>query len=213
MGDKAFFTEEEAQALEAGAVAHWERAAQPGGARTMPLPPGSRMVGYNAAWNDLRNKMPYTRRTSMVTSPGDGRVPLSPVAAARRDELNARKYEAAEYLSPYERCITRGVPGSWLPNTYNTGHHVLQVPGYVVIVYEMMRDVRIIPIDGRPHLTPAITTWMGDFPRPLGRRDAGCRDDELQQGGLDLSQSEQRTDPRGAGHGRPEGNGAFHPDR
>ena len=162
MGDKAFFTEEEAEALKQHALDQRARAAEPGGTRTVPLPPGSRMAGYNAAWNDLRNKLSYTRRTSMVTSPADGRVPLSPGAATRRDGMNARKYDAVQHLSPYERCITRGVPGSWLPNTYNTGQHILQIPGYVVIMYEMMRDIRIIPVDDRPHLTARIGQWMGD---------------------------------------------------
>jgi hypothetical protein len=65
-------------------------------------------------------------------------------------------------MSVYSRCITRGVPGSWLPNTYNTGHYIVQVPGYVVIMYEMMRDVRIIPLGDRPHVSPKVGLWMGD---------------------------------------------------
>ena len=65
-------------------------------------------------------------------------------------------------MSPYSRCITRGMPGSMLPNTYNAGNHILQIPGYLVILYEMVREPRIIPLDGRPHVDAKITQWMGD---------------------------------------------------
>ena len=45
---------------------------------------------------------------------------------------------------------------------YNHGLQILQVPGYVVIHYESMHDVRFIPLDGRPHLPGNIRLWNGD---------------------------------------------------
>jgi hypothetical protein len=49
-----------------------------------------------------------------------------------------------------------------LPSAYNNNYQILQTPGYVVIFIEMIHDVRIIPLDGRPHLPGHIRQWMGD---------------------------------------------------
>ena len=49
-----------------------------------------------------------------------------------------------------------------MPGFYNHNYHILQSPGYVVIALEMLHDVRIIPVDGRPHLRPEIDQWLGD---------------------------------------------------
>ena len=62
--------------------------------------------------------------------------------------------------TPWQRCITRGVPGNMFP-TYNTGHLFLQTPGYVVIASEMIHVSRIIPIDGRPAPPSAVRQWDG----------------------------------------------------
>ena len=66
-----------------------------------------------------------------------------------------------ENMSVYSRCITRGVPGTMFPQAYNNGYQILQIPGFVVIRAEMMH-VRIIPLDGTPHVSPKIDGWMGD---------------------------------------------------
>ena len=162
LGDKAFYTEDEAAALVERALERRVRSIAPGSRRTVPLPPGSAIAGYNGFWTDPRATMVHTRRTSMVVNPDTGRAPLRPETEARRDAVLASRTDSHQNMSLYSRCITRGVPGSWLPNTYNTGHYILQVPGYVVIMYEMMRDVRIIPIDDRPHVSSTIGLWMGD---------------------------------------------------
>ena len=49
-----------------------------------------------------------------------------------------------------------------VPGGYNNNYQILQAPGYVVILIEMIHDVRIIPVDGRPHASPSIRQWMGD---------------------------------------------------
>jgi hypothetical protein len=59
-----------------------------------------------------------------------------------------------------ERCITRGAPK--LPGAYNNNFQIVQTPDYVTILQEMIHDVRIIPLDGRPHLGKNIPQWMGD---------------------------------------------------
>ena len=49
-----------------------------------------------------------------------------------------------------------------VPGPYNNNYQILQAPGYVAIVIEMIHDVRIIPLDGRPHAPQTIRQWMGD---------------------------------------------------
>ena len=145
--------------MERAEVARRERAVAPG--RT-PTVAGGSSLGYNPAiWSSPRT-VASNRRTSMVFDPPDGRVPLRPEAEARRDYLVSNRTESYENMSVYSRCITRGVPGSMIPNFYNAGNHILQTPGYVVIRYEMLGDARIIPLDDRPHIRPAIGLWMGD---------------------------------------------------
>jgi hypothetical protein len=49
-----------------------------------------------------------------------------------------------------------------IPGFYNHNYQILQTPGYVVIYVEMIHDARIVPLDGRPRLSPRIGQWMGD---------------------------------------------------
>ncbi len=49
-----------------------------------------------------------------------------------------------------------------MPGGYNNNYQIVQGPGYVTIVVEMIHDVRTIPTDGRPHLPATVRQWMGD---------------------------------------------------
>ena len=64
--------------------------------------------------------------------------------------------------SSYDRCISRGMPGSMLPGFYNHNYQIVQTKDYVAILVEMVHDVRIIPLDRRPHLNANIRQWLGD---------------------------------------------------
>jgi len=101
-------------------------------------------------------------RPSMVVEPADGKVRIKKFAEDKRDYDRARITDHWLHQSPWERCITRGVPGIMLPSNYNNGYEIRQVPGYVVIHHEMIHETRVIPIDGRPHLPPKVRLWMGD---------------------------------------------------
>ena len=154
LADKAFLTQEEASELEARNAE--QRAARDGTSRA-----GS--VGiYNEFWRDPGTEVVETRQTSLIVDPPDGRIPVRPEAEARRDDNTARNTDSWEYMSVWDRCITRGVPGSMFPTSYNNAYQILQIPGYVVIRYEMIHDVRIIPVDERPHVGSDIGLWMGD---------------------------------------------------
>ena len=66
-----------------------------------------------------------------------------------------------------------------LPGPYNDNYQIFQSPGYVAIVVEMIHDVRIIPLDARPHLPSNVQPVAGRFARALGRQYAGDRNDEF----------------------------------
>jgi hypothetical protein len=106
----------------------------------------------------------------LITDPPDGRVPaLTPEATARQAAAaEARRAnprgpaDSWEDRSLYDRCITRGLPGSMMPAIYGNSYQILQTPDYVAIRYEMIHETRIIPLDGRPHVSPKVRTYMGD---------------------------------------------------
>jgi len=102
------------------------------------------------------------RRPSMVVDPPSGRIPLKAEALAKRDAAFAQESGSLERYGPWERCITRGVPGSMWPGAYNNGHQIIQTKGYVVLHSEMIHEARIIPLDGRPPLGPGAKSWDGD---------------------------------------------------
>ena len=47
-----------------------------------------------------------------------------------------------------------------VPGAYNNNLQIVQAPGLVVIINEMVHNARIIPTDGRPHTT--LRQWTGD---------------------------------------------------
>ena len=102
-----------------------------------------------------------SRRTSMVVDPKDGRIPWKSDEVRRAQR---RPSPPASWLDlhTWDRCMTRGLPNGMTPSAYNNGYQIFQVPGYVMIHYEMVHDVRIIPLDGRPHIDPTIRQWLGD---------------------------------------------------
>jgi hypothetical protein len=131
--------------------------------RDVDSPPSTGDVGtYNRVWYDSGTKVVSTRQTSLVVDPPDGRVPLKPSAEARRDYDAAHIGDSWEYMSLWDRCITRGVPAGLFPAGYNNAHQIVQIPGYVVIFSEMIHETRIIPVDGSPHLPSTVRQWNGD---------------------------------------------------
>jgi hypothetical protein len=126
-------------------------------------PPAVGDVGnYNQVWYDSGTKVVSTRQTSLVVDPPDGRVPLKPSAEARRDYDAAHIADSWEYMSVWDRCITRGVPAGMFPAGYNNAYQIVQTPGYVTILYEMIHEARVIPVDGSPHLPSNVRAWNGD---------------------------------------------------
>ena len=54
------------------------------------------------------------------------------------------------------------------PSAYNNNYRITQSPGYVAIEIEMLGGTRVIPTDGRKHVSTSIRNWMGDS---VGRWD------------------------------------------
>jgi hypothetical protein len=104
--------------------------------------------------------------TSMVIDPADGRVPALTAAARARPRAQGSfgvgPWEKVQDFSLYDRCITRGAIGSFMPAVYGNGARIVQTPDSVVISYEMVHDTRVIPIDGRPPISDNIHLYMGD---------------------------------------------------
>jgi hypothetical protein len=106
----------------------------------------------------------------LVVDPPDGKIPPMTADAQRRiaERAAARKASgrgpADSYTdrSLYDRCITRGLPGSMMPSIYGNQFQIVQAPGYVAILYEMIHETRVIPLDGRGTIAKGITQDMGE---------------------------------------------------
>src|SRR5439155_736805 len=80
--------------------------------------------------------------------------------------LERPKNVTKEFYTPEEalsaRCILMDRNGPpMLGGAYNNDYQIMQAPGYVMILTEMLHDARIIPLDGRPHLPPNVRQWTG----------------------------------------------------
>jgi hypothetical protein len=90
-----------------------------------------------------------------IVDPADGRIPYKPEAAAKAKDL----VDNHMYLEPEAHCYMSGVPHSAYQQY---GYQILQSPGYFVFETEYAHSYRIIPTDGRPHISPDIKLFMGD---------------------------------------------------
>ena len=124
--------------------------------------------GYGIHWFDWFWDDPVASDApALIVEPANGRVPERTARARELIALNlAQLHDTYANMESGDRCISRGVLGMMMPTEYNNGTLILQPPGYVVIHSEMIHNARIIPIEGSPHVDPAIRQWEGD---PRGR--------------------------------------------
>jgi hypothetical protein len=153
MAGKATLTEQE--------VAELEKQSAQRAASADDIRPKGNVGAYNQFWMDSGTKVVSTRQTSLVVDPPDGRVPLTQEALNLQRAQTQSNTDSPEAMSIWDRCITRGVPGMFLPAGYNNAYRIIQTPGYVVIAAEMI-DTRIIPIDGRAHRPAHLRSMTGD---------------------------------------------------
>ena len=117
-------------------------------------------------------------RAWLITEPADGMIPpLTPgaqkAAAARTAGAAARRAsghgdaDSWEDRSLYDRCITRGIPGSMMPAIYGNAYDITQGPGTVAIRYEMVHETRVVPLaDPSTSSGSARAESRGDSARP-----------------------------------------------
>ena len=169
LGTKEFFTPEEAKAFEQDENRRQNRDLIDDEQGGLNYPPGG-VVPYHEFWYDRGDKLAQLR-TSLIVNPPDGRLPPwtaegqryaeQRAEERRNDQLGRPKADTWEDRPLQERCIlglNAGPPMT--PGAYNNNVQLLQTPGYVVILNEMVHSARIVPLDGRPHGT--IRMWKGD---------------------------------------------------
>ena len=164
---KQFFTPEDMASYEAKV---FQRSS-----RERPQPAGQ--VGtYNDFWWDADSKRAPNFHTSLIVDPPDGKVPRLTAEAQQRvdaDRAYAREHPAdgPEDRPLMERCLLFPMTGPpMLPSFYDNhqygpltvNYQIVQAPGYVTILVEVNHDMRIIPLDDRPHLPRNLRQWMGD---------------------------------------------------
>ena len=107
-------------------------------------------------------------RPWFLVEPANGKLPAQTAEARQRAATRAQARrgrgpaDSWEDRSLYDRCITRGLPGSMMPAIYGNSYRIVQAPGVVVIQYEMVHETRVIPLEDRPHVGKAIRQHMGD---------------------------------------------------
>ena len=129
---------------------------------------------YNNVWIERPSRpRRIWRRTSLVIDPPDGRIP--PLTRKALERIQARERARAprgvadswEDRNVNERCITTissGLNEELDSNSAGAARHILQTPGEVAFFFEMtgFTRSRIIPLDGRPHLSDQLRLWLGD---------------------------------------------------
>ena len=119
---------------------------------------------YNQFWMDAGTTVVESLRTSLVVDPPDGRIPWSAAGRARLESDSGRygvgPFDSWVDADTGERCLTDGLPLVPLQG-YNMNTHILQAPGWVAILNEMFHEYRIVPVDGRTPVAPAIGQWLG----------------------------------------------------
>jgi hypothetical protein len=127
------------------------------------------LIGNSAEFRDIY-EISKGSRPWFVIDPEDGRIPpVRPDAKARIDALvrvggsfGKGPFNSHLDFSLYDRCITRGLPGSMMPGQYGNSFEIVQAPGVVAIRYEMVHETRVIPLDGRPRIATGLSMDMGD---------------------------------------------------
>lgn len=176
--DNAVLSVEEAAEIEARSAARTNQAFAPSDVREEPLPAGGDVGAYNQYWVDQGAGVVGDKRTSLITDPPSGRVPMlqpgqqmvelslnedrsgSRPVRVRAAGIGADSYEDRGLA---ERCLLGFNSGPPIvPAGYNQNIQIFQTLDHVVILHEMVHDARVVPLDGRGHLPDDLRQWMGD---------------------------------------------------
>jgi len=171
MGTRALLTEEEFARREAQSAAQASADSEQFVRTAGGAGGGGRGGGVGPPDHWLERGRP-TRQASLIIDPPDGRLPPLTAAAEafRKQGRNGRpltgewrgQADSFEDLNIYYRCVTRGLLGSVIPVIYGNSNEIVQAPGYFVFRNEMIHESRVIPLDGRPHVSERIRMYLGD---------------------------------------------------
>lgn len=161
LGEKAFYTQEEADALLRAALAASEEETQPGTTEDVHY----QFDDYGLS--RAQNPVAYNLRTSILTDPPNGRMPpLTPEAERAAAEIRAWRaehgFDSVKERSLSERCILWSNEGPpMIPLGYNSNLQIVQTATHVVVLMEMIHDARIIPLRDTPpdNIHPQ---WLGN---------------------------------------------------
>ena len=160
LGEQQFFSAEEASAFQRQGLDERnkdQRASEVGVDQDV-------RNAYNEFWWDYGKTLTADLRTSLIVDPSDGQIPYR---AGRDAARRTRGYDGPESRGLWERCVTRDLPRR--SGAYNNNFQIVQSAEHVAIINEMIHEVRVIPLDGRPHVADGIRQWQGD---PRGRWDS-----------------------------------------
>jgi hypothetical protein len=161
--NKEFYTKEEASEVE-------KKSAEQEGEQTTPGTIADVHYDFTQFGLDRgQSTHALNLRTSLIVDPSNGRLPPLTEEGQKRA---AERAEAAKHVGRWDsaqsnelddRCVIfLGAGPPMLPASYNNNYQIVQAPGYVMILFELAHDVRVIPLDSRPHVTRNIRQWLGD---------------------------------------------------
>ena len=110
------------------------------------------------------------RQTSLIFDPPDGRLPeMTPEGKRMAGEMKSTwplpgeklVFDSYHDFDLWDHCITRGLPVSMFPFRYNNGVQIIQSPGQVTILLEMIHDARVVPLNDNTPVPASIKQWMG----------------------------------------------------
>jgi hypothetical protein len=160
LASKEFLTPDEAAAYAKKVVAERNKDKRTGGVSDVG-------DAYNDFWWDQGTKPIGTLRTSLIIDPKDGRLPPLTADGKKRGQASGLAWagmpNGPEDRSLAERCLmgfNSGPP--MIPSAYNNNVHILQTPDHVALLNEMIHNTRIVPLDGRAHLSEGVRQWAGD---------------------------------------------------
>ena len=164
LGNKAYYTDADIRAMKARAAQAQPEPELSGAAVSAP-PAGANVGGYNAdVWGiyGIAEDVLSTRQTSLIIDPPNGRAPNRESAWQTRQYNLEHVEDDYVHLTVWDRCLTRGVPGTMLPGGYNNSLRIIQTPDHIAILHEMIHETRIIPLNKSNHIDEKIRLWMGD---------------------------------------------------
>lgn len=179
LGEQRAYSAEEAAAREARATLSEQRNNSPSDPNRTAPSDGNLAAAYNTFWLDRGNATALINgeyRTSMIIDPPDGQIPW--LAEQERNPNQLARWLAASGVGAFdgpelqtigERCLlffdfrtsnsSAGPP--MMPIAYNNNYQIVQTPGYVLIIAEMVHDARIVRIEAQ-HGPAVHRKWMGD---------------------------------------------------